>query len=193
MAEFTPYTKGITLNGKTIHSITSTDMLKDKAFKCLATVGLDNYIPDDRHWYSLTKFLKAFKMMADEINPHALFMVGQRILGTAVLPPMKNIEEALGLLDITYHMNHKDPDGRVMFDPEKKIMLDGIGHYKAIKVKGKKEIRMIVDVPYPCRFDRGLINTFARRYNKTAYIREDLDAPCRSKGADSCTYIITWK
>ncbi len=193
MAEFTPYTKGITLNGQTIHSITSTDMLKDKALKYLAAVGLSNVVPDDKHWYSLDKFLEAFKMMADEINTYALFMVGQRVLDSVVLPPIKNIEEALGLLNISYHMNHKDPNGKIMFNPETNVMLGGIGNYKAEKIKGENKIRMVVDVPYPCRFDRGLINTFARRYNKTAYIKEDLNEPCRAKGADSCTYIITWK
>jgi hypothetical protein len=40
---------------------------------------------------------------------------------------------------------------------------------------------------YPCSFDRGIITTMARRFEKGASSTHEDAEPCRRKGASSCT------
>jgi hypothetical protein len=79
-----------------------------------------------------------------------------------------------------------------MFDPVTGQMLEGIGHYVYQAVEGKKEIVMTCENPYPCRFDLGIIKGMAQRFEPTASITHDTTKGCRKKGAESCTYVVTW-
>ena len=49
--------------------------------------------------------------------------------------------------------------------------------------------------PYPCDFDRGLLDALGRRFepaNPYLDIVHHDNAPCKKSGADSCTYTIFW-
>jgi hypothetical protein len=71
-------------------------------------------------------------------------------------------------------------------------MLEGIGHYHFQHVTGQRRIVMRCDTPYPCAFDKGMIEAMARRFVPTAMLEHDTPSTCRSKGSTSCTYLVTW-
>lgn len=73
-------------------------------------------------------------------------------------------------------------------------MSEGIGHYVFSK-PGDREAKMVCQNPYPCDFDRGIIEGMARKFRptgSTVQIAHNDAAPCRKKGAQSCEYIIKW-
>jgi hypothetical protein len=92
---------------------------------------------------------------------------------------------------VAYHINHRKA-GSPMFNPETGEMTEGIGHYKYHAAPNEKRITMVGENPYPCDFDRGLVSALAARFETQSSTAHDNDAPCRKKGADSCTYIVRW-
>jgi hypothetical protein len=110
-----------------------------------------------------------------------LFNIGVKIPEIAKLPPDNgNIEKALGAIDVAYHMNHRKGE---------------IGHY-GFQMSGPRSATMLCRNPYSCDFDRGIMESMARRFKPTesvlVKVRHDDHASCRKKGADSCTYHVTW-
>jgi hypothetical protein len=147
---------------------------------------------DRTAWYPLENWLAAFQDIADSLGPRALFQVGQNAPSFVVLPPtMTDIHSCMAGVNIGYHMNHRK-NGRPMFDPEQGTLLAGIGDYGCTTVPGERRMIIRCDTPYPCDFDRGILLGFARRFEKTAEIEHMETAPCRKKGKDSCTYMVTW-
>jgi hypothetical protein len=91
-------------------------------------------------------------------------------------------------------MNHRI-NGEVLFNPKTGAMKEGIGHYSFEKT-GPRAANMVCKNPYPCDFDRGIIESAARKFKPADSIilsvTHDDSKPCRKKGHDSCTYIVTW-
>jgi hypothetical protein len=143
-------------------------------------------------WYPQQSWLDAFEGITKEIGVNSLYAIGRSIPENAVFPPFVNdIYSGIASLDSAYHMNHRK-NGKVMFDPQTGLMLDGIGHYGFQPVEGENKIISVCENPYACDFDRGIIAAMATRFVADAKTVHDPDAPCRKKGADSCTYIVWW-
>jgi hypothetical protein len=194
MTQFKVYGKGIEVMGKNIGAtLDGMWAIRTVAEDILASVGLDNIVTDEDHWYPQQLWLDAFKLIAERTGDATLRQIGKNIMKNAVLPPMDSIEEALGLMDIAYHMNYRDAQGRVLYDPNRpNQMLEGIGHFMYQKVPGENKAFMICDNPYPCAYDLGIITTFAQRFNKRAKVQHDHGYGCRKNGSDACRYIVTW-
>jgi hypothetical protein len=128
-------------------------------------------------WYpkqAMLDALREFGQMADLVS------IGMRIPDLAQWPPeIQTIWDAFEALDTAYHMNHRG--GR-------------IGHYRVEKT-GEQALTVVVENPYPCDFDYGLMYGLARRYLSPGVnlrVGHDDSAPCRKKGAESCRYVVTW-
>jgi predicted hydrocarbon binding protein len=147
---------------------------------------------DRTRWYSLKDWLSAYEGIAQEIGYNSLYSIGKSIPENAVFPPhITDIFGAIDSIDVAYHLNHRK-NGTVMFNPENGSMLEGIGHYRASRVANDNKIVCVCENPYPCDFDRGIISAMANRFEKQARTVHDAEAPCRKKGADSCSYVIWW-
>ena len=68
-----------------------------------------------------------------------------------------------------------------MFDATTSELAEGIGPYGYEKAS-ERSIVSVCDNPYPCSFDRGIITTMARRFERGAAIVHDDSAPCRRRG-----------
>jgi hypothetical protein len=151
---------------------------KSKALDILKKNGIDN--PQPNLWYPQEAWLAAFREIQDTIGTSTLFQIGMKIPESAKFPPEINtIEKALGAIDVAYHMNHRGGE---------------IGSYKFVPT-GDRQAKMICRNPYPCDFDRGIIEAMVRRFkpaNSVAMVKHDNGQPCRKNGADSCTYLISW-
>ncbi len=90
-------------------------------------------------------------------------------------------------------MNHR-LNNKLLFDPSTGKMDKGIGHYHYNKIdENKVEIRC--DNPYPCDFDRGIVEQMAKRFKPTGVIikiKHNEAEGCRKKGGKFCIYIVSW-
>lgn len=197
--QFRPFEDGIEVSGDSLGAIV--DGFKNYpsvAMKCLSKFGLVKSEPgkppvvDRSGWYPLKDWLLAYEGIANEIGYNSLYGIGRSIPENAVFPPhINDVFSAVSSIDVAYHLNHRK-DGAVMFDMQTGMMLEGIGHYKAEGFPDENRIVCVCENPYPCDFDRGIISAMASRFEPGSKTVHDNDAPCRKKGADSCTYIVWW-
>ncbi len=146
-------------------------------------------------WYSQQAWLDAFKAIANEVGLLTLFQIGRRIPENADWPPhVTDIHSALASIDVAYHMNHRI-NGRALFDPATGAMSEGIGHYGYQRIDDRTA-RMTCKNPYPCDFDRGIIESAANKFKPAGFrvsVHHDDPAMCRKAGGDACIYTVTWQ
>ena len=177
MAQFEAFDKAVEVNGQTVLSVVEgMEHFKDKAIKILAQNGIHN--PKAGEWYCQQSWLDAFKDIAENIGPHALYSIGVKIPENAQFPPdIDSLEKALESIDIAYHMNHRGGE---------------IGSYRFDK-SPEDTLRLVCNNPYPCEFDRGIIEGIARRFVPGGHhlvVKHDDTSSCRDKGDESCTYYL---
>jgi serine/threonine-protein kinase len=151
--------------------------------------GIDDDGVIRNEWASHEAWLAAHEKVILELGGAVLFNIGQNIPDNArEWPEATDIDAAMKVLDIAYHLNHRRK-GKVMYDGATGVMTEGIGHYLAARDPEQKRITMTCDNPYPCELDHGIITAIARRYGGHV---EHAPIGCRTLGASSCTYVVTW-
>ena len=194
MVQFKAYDQQVEVLGQAVLSVVDgMGAFKTLSYGLLEQHGMKNPRPD--LWYSQQAWLDTFKAISEKVGPSLLFLIGQKIPETAKWPPdVKELHDALASIDIAYHMNHRLM-GKVLLDPATNIMTEGIGHYQYHKV-GEKEAKMVCDNPYPCEFDRGIIEAATMKFKpqnaKFTLVKHADNEHCRKTGANSCTYFVTW-
>jgi hypothetical protein len=195
--QFKPLEPGIEISGETVGStIDAFRNFPSLAKKYLEKFGLikpGQSVLDRRAWYPQEAWLSVHAALLAEVGGNVMFEVGKAIPGGSVpMPPMaKDIHTAMVALDIGYHLNHRK-NGQVMFDPATGQMLEGIGHYTHKPVPGENRIIVTATNPYDCDFDRGLLVGLVTKFEPLAKVLHDNRKPCRKKGSNSCTYIVSW-
>ncbi len=179
MAQYIAMAPGVEVNGQTVLSVVDAMSIKRRGLQILAENGIDN--PKPGEWYKQQDWLDAFRIIGDEIGPSVLYSIGRAIPENAQFPPeIDDIEKALSAIDVAYHMNHRGGE---------------IGTYGFEKV-GDKHVKMVCANPYPCDFDRGIIESMAKKFKPEnsilVIVKHDDSAPCRKSGGESCTYHIDW-
>jgi hypothetical protein len=179
LAQYIAFEDGVEVNGETVLSIVDGSVMKEKALKLLEKHGIIN--PAPKQWYSQQAWLNAFREIADTIGPRTLHAIGRKIPENAVFPPTINsVQEALAAIDAAFHMNHRNGE---------------IGHY-TFEAAGEQAVRMTCNNPYPCDFDRGIIEAMAMRFlpedSILVTVEHDLDSGCRKLGDEACIYRVTW-
>lgn len=153
--------------------------------------GEGNLVLPAGAWLNLRSYLKALRRVEQEVGAMVVRDGGQTVPKYVKLPPsITDIYSALGSLDVAYHMNHRK-HGEELFNPATGVMKEGIGHYQYQGKPGETKIVITSDVPYPCPYDHGIIMGMAQRFKANAQVAHG--PTCRSKGAASCTYTVTWK
>lgn len=194
MAEFKAFNVAVEVNGPTILSVVKgMPGYESTALKILGNKGISDINEDS--WFPQQAWLDAFKEIADKIGEKTLRSIGAKIIESAEFPPTVNsVESALASIDIAYHMNHRAM-GKVLFDPEKGTMFEGIGHYHFEK-KAENEFLVTCENPYPCEFDKGLIKGVVEKFMKPgqkAEYLENVKAGCRKSNSMKCTYLVKIK
>lgn len=179
MGQFQAFSQSVTVNGPTVLSIVDAmGSFKDSALKILARHGIQN--PTAAGWYSQQAFLDAFQEIFKSIGVKTLYLIGQSIPKNANFPPgIQTIEQALSSIDVAYHMNHRGGE---------------IGKFSFAKTADRSGT-MLCRNPYPCDFDRGIIEAMAQRFKPKGAIvmvQHDSTKPCRKNQGDSCTFLISW-
>jgi hypothetical protein len=179
MAQFQAFSPQVMVNGQTVLSVISgMGAFKETAAQILQRNGIPN--PAAAAWYPQQAWLNAFREIAQTIGSSTLHQIGLSIPRNAKFPPGVNtIDKALESIDVAYHLNHRGGE---------------IGHYSFAKT-GPKGAIMICKNPYPCDFDRGLVEAVANQFKPAGSIvriQHDSTKPCRAKQGDSCTYVVSW-
>jgi hypothetical protein len=179
MAQFQAYSPQVMVNGQTVLSVISgMGAFKDTAAQILQRNGIPD--PQPAGWYPQQAWLNAFQEIAKTIGSSTLRQIGMSIPRNAKFPPgIDTVEKALESLDAAYHMNHRGGE---------------IGHLSYVKT-GPKSATVTCQNPYPCDFDRGLVEAVANKFKPAGSIvkvQHDAAKPCRAKQGESCTYVVSW-
>lgn len=170
--------------------------IPDAPQRALARYGLGAVGPNGQfeviEWVPVAKWLLVLNELEGLMGPQKAVEIGMNIVDRIVFPPeAKDIQSAFQLFDVGYHINHVK-DGQPMFDPATGTMVDGIGHYKCTYVSKRRAV-LEVDAPYPCDLDRGIVQGWARRYEKTAIVTHLEPSVCRKTRGRACRYEVSWK
>lgn len=195
MSQFLAFEEGMEVNGQTIIAVVDgLGASGSLAIGYLEKAGLPEIIAGGEHWYPQQAWLNVFRAIADELGEDVLFQIGLRIPDNAAFPKgFNSVESALAAIDVAYHMNHRNRHGEVLFDPSRpapRKMLEGIGHYRFERQAPGSAI-VVCDTPYPCAFDRGIVEAMARVF-ANAQVSHVESTGCRKDGAQSCTYAVSW-
>lgn len=127
-------------------------------------------------WYPLDAYVAALDAITTRIGPKTIFRVGQEIPNHIPLPPgLDSFEKIAGSFGPAFAMNHRGAG------------LGGISH----TITGPRSARIVSGTPYPCDFDRGVIQGFFSTLLKVRCVIEaDVTAPCKSRGGRNCTYDV---
>ncbi len=184
----------VEVNGQTVLSIANgMGTMKNMGLKILSDNNITD--PTPANWYPQQDWLNAFKQISENVGANTLFSIGKSIPENAEFPPdIDSIDKALAAIDVAYHMNHR-LNGQPLFNPQTGQMQEGIGHYQCNKISDNKA-EITCDNPYPCDFDRGIIEAMAKRFKPSSSFRVTVDHDdtkgCRKKESNSCCYIVTW-
>ena len=180
MKTFQASSPNVEVNGETVYSIVDAmGVFRTKATEILNRNGINNPKPGD--WYKQQDWLNAFQEIATQLGAATLYNIGQKIPDNAKFPPeIKEIHQALGIIDVAYKMNHRG---------------GSIGEYKYEKT-GEKSAKVVCTNPYPDDFDKGLITAMARKFKPATStminVSADTNQPSRAKGADSTVFLVNW-
>jgi hypothetical protein len=196
--EFKAFDSGVEVFGANVGAfVDAFKLFPSVILKCLVKHGIgtmsgQNVEIDKGRWYSQEAWLAAWEEIATTVGPRACFQIGRQVPRHAVFPPsITDISAAIASIDVAYHMNHRK-NGKVMFDAATGQKAKGIGNYGFEPVRGERKIKSVCENPYPCDFDRGLLTEVATKFETQARVSHDDNAPCRSNGANSCTYLVSW-
>ena len=196
--QFRAFDSGVEVFGASVGAfVDAFKLFPSVILKCLTKHGIGTMVGknveiDRTKWYPQEGWLAAWEEIATSIGPRACYQIGRQVPKHAVFPPtVTDVTSAIGSLDIAYHMNHRK-NGKVMFDPATGQKLKGIGNYGFEPVRGERRIKSVCENPYPCDFDRGLLAEVAFKFEPQSRVNHDDAASCRQKGANSCTYIVSW-
>jgi hypothetical protein len=196
--QFEIFEPGIEVNGSTVYSIIAglgyfTNLSRRYFSQAhIGTVTNRELHVDINGWYPQAAWLEAFKNISEQVGDRVLFNIGLSVPANAQFPPwVVDIDSGIKAIDVAYHLNHRK-NGAPLFDAGTGVMGEGIGHYGYDRSGGEKKIVSVSRNPYPCAFDHGIITAMARKFEPNAQIIHDDTKECRSKKADTCTYIITW-
>jgi len=193
MAQFIAINKDVEVNKQTVLAVVEEMGLeREKRINILIKNGIDI---ERKDWFNQQNWLDSFKDIAISLGETNLFLIGKAITDNAKFPPIKDLEEGLRAIDIAYHMNHR-LNGEVMYDEATGKMMEGIGHYKLIEFSSQDKTAVIeCDNPYPSKFDEGIIAQIVRKYKPEGAkekVNLDTTKETRTRGANSCTYNISW-
>jgi hypothetical protein len=185
MAEFVSFEPGVQVLGEVIQAFVAAfpSEVRKVGLDILGKHGISN--AQSGEYYPVQSLFDAMKEISEKFTPQMLFRIGEQIAGNAKLPPgIDSLETCLSSIDTAYHMNHRG--GHI-----------GSYTYSYTGVEGGlHRAKMVCPNPYPCAFDRGVIEGFAKRFKPPdcldVLVKHDDSQACRRNGAESCAFLISW-
>lgn len=182
MVQFETFEAGVEVNGQTVTAVVEgagevSSVFEDRALEMLAENGIEDPKPDE--WYPQQAWLDAFRDISDSIGSQTLRNIGKQIPASADWPPgVDSVAGGLESINDAYHMNHRGGD---------------IGYYE-FETVGDKEGKVRCKTPYPCDFDRGIVESVTEEFSPEGAFVDVLEESdqCRDDGGDECVYNVMW-
>ena len=179
MAQFKAFSPEVEVRSEVILSfIEVMGAFRRLADEILRDHGIRDLMPG--YWIPQQAWLDSFAAILDKIGPNTLFYLARQIPTSAdIQPDIDTLEKALFSLDEAYRMSHRGGE---------------VGHYIFYKT-GEQTGRMETKTPYPCDFDRGILDALTRRFepsNPYLEVRHLDTEPCKKDGSEYCSYAISW-
>lgn len=129
-------------------------------------------------WYQLGDYVAALQEIETKIGPSTLFRVGQEIPNHIKLPPgIDTFEKVIGSFGPAFSMNHRGAGaGGITFEitgPDAGVITSG--------------------TPYPCDFDRGVIQGFFRKLVKGTLTYSHDATRCKKQGTETCVHNVSMR
>lgn len=194
MTQYIAQSDGIEVNGETVMAVLDgMGNFREKGREILAWNGI--LAPEAGRWYHQQALLDSLKQISGSFRPITLTSIGRKTPELIRFPVgIQGIHQALLSLDIAYHLNHRK-NGKLLFDNAGRKVMDGIGHY-FYKQAGSNSAVIVCTSPYPCEYDRGLIDATALRFRPGGVgdirVMHEASDHCRKSGDDFCTYRVDW-
>jgi hypothetical protein len=177
VVQFVAFDTKVEVSGVSMLSVISA--MGERVKPALEKHGMGNL--DAEKWYPIQPYLDFYREISENRGYSIdLMKIGMMVPEKATFPPdMVTIQDAFTKLDEAYHLNHRGGD---------------FGHYYA-SIVSPRQIDVIAHNPFPCDLDYGIVQGLARRFRPagaTVIVYHDAMKQCRKRGADRCTYHITW-
>lgn len=144
---------------------------REAARTALAERGIE--APGAERWYPVSDYAAALEELASDLGPAGLRCVAVATPWVTSLPTA-SVPAALGAIDAGYRRSHRGDAGGYSF-----------------RQIGAADGRIECDTPYPCAFDRSVVEGAADRVADGFVCLNEVGA-CRETGEDRCTYELTW-
>jgi hypothetical protein len=127
-------------------------------------------------WYSLRDYVQSLASIAEKMGPNTLLQIGKQIPNHVPLPPgLDTVEKVLASFGIAFDMNHRGMPRNL------------IGY----RLQNDREAEITSGTPYPCDFDRGVIQGFFQTLlGARVLVTHDYDRGCKKKGNPTCTNFV---
>lgn len=165
--------EALVLGGNILSMLAAMGAFRRTGEQILATRGIQDISPDG--WYSLRAYCEALTTIEQKMGPNTLFRIGTEIPNHIPLPPgLDTFEAVLGSFAPAFSMNHRGAGA------------GGITHSQT----GAHAGRIVSGTPYPCDFDRGVIQGFFRKLLGPGYMFEHEPGSCKKQGGATCAHRV---
>ena len=127
-------------------------------------------------WYPLRAYVASLRMIREKMGPNTLLQIGKQIPNHIPLPPgLSSFEKVAGSFDPAFEMNHRG------FPP----------HPISYEMTSDRSALITTGTPYPCEFDRGVIQGFFQTLLGTRVtVTHDESCGCKNEGNRTCTHLV---
>lgn len=127
-------------------------------------------------WYPLQAYVDSLRTIGEKMGPNTLLQIGKQIPNHVPLPPgLDTFEKVLASFGIAFDMNHRGvAPGAITYD-----------------LKSERSATITTGTPYPCDFDRGVIQGFFQVLLSTRVkVDHDTAGGCKNRGSETCTHQV---
>lgn len=130
---------------------------------------------DVETWYPLPAYVESLRTIGQKMGPNTLLQIGKQIPNHVPLPPgLDTFEKVLASFGIAFDMNHHGVQpGSISF-----------------KLKSDRSASITTGTPYPCEFDRGVIQGFFQTLLSTRVTVSHNADGCKNTGSATCTHEV---
>jgi len=147
---------------------------RESAKAILRTRNLD--APDPEAWYPLADYVAAIEALTELVGDYAVHALGQRLARVVEFPAAaEDVPTALHALEEVYRGQHRGGDS---------------GGYEFRQI-GAEDGRIECQTPYPCAFDRGIVEGAAVAHADGFVCVSEVGA-CQTDEQGRCTYDVSW-
>lgn len=168
--------EGTTVSGGNILSmLAAMGPFRRTGERILADFGIRNVTAEG--WYPLSAYVQSLNTIEAKMGPNTLYQIGKEIPNHIMMPPgLDKFEIVIGAFEPAFAMNHRGWAGIP------------ISHH----ITGPRSGIIISATPYPCDFDRGVIQGFfTKLLGARLDVRHDPTKECKKTGGKSCTHIVS--